>query len=370
MLNTVQPMVVAGPLDWRPLPGQQRRRWPYAVVTFVVVAFLALPVSGLFVTLPYYAIAPGTAYEVNDLITVASDRRFPPKGQVLLTTVALGRVTPLDAVQGWLDPSIDVVHEDVIIPPRTSDQQFQQQNIQAMDTSKQLAVVVALRRLGYDVPAKGQGALVEAVVPGGPADGQLRPGDVITGVAGAGTSFAENVVEAVRGRQPGDTVALDVRGPDGATRTVQIRLGTNPDTGVAMVGVQLATKGLAFDLPFDVRIDSGGIGGPSAGLAFTLGLIDELTAGELTGGTRIGVTGTIGIDGTVGEVGGVAQKTVAVRRSGAAAFLVPPGEYEEALRHADGLRIVKVATLDDAIRALGQLGGDIAAIGPPATAQR
>ena len=123
-----------------------------------------------------------------------------------------------------------------------------------------------------------------------------------------------------------------------------------------------------FDEPIKVSIDSRGIGGPSAGLAFTLAIIDELRPGELTGGQKVAVTGTIDLDGRVGDVGGVVQKTAAVRAAGAKYFLVPPGEYNDAKAHAGKhLKVIKVATLDEALQALGALGGDVKDIGPPPT---
>jgi PDZ domain-containing protein len=134
--------------------------------------------------------------------------------------------------------------------------------------------------------------------------------------------------------------------------------------------VSLITRGRRFDPPpgYDVKIDSAGIGGPSAGLAFTLGTIDALTKGELTGGRDVAVTGTIEISGQVGPVGGVVQKTAAVRRQGAEVFLVPPEEYKEAKAHAGKhLKVVKVATIGEAIAALGQLGGDTSALGSAAS---
>jgi PDZ domain-containing protein len=137
------------------------------------------------------------------------------------------------------------------------------------------------------------------------------------------------------------------------------------------MGVELATKNHRFDMPISVSIDSLGIGGPSAGLAFTLGLIDQLTPGELTGGRKIAVTGTIEIDGTVGPVGGVAQKTAAVLHEKADAFLVPAEEYDAArARGGKHLKVIKVTTLDEALRALGTLGGDVSALGLSGTNAR
>jgi PDZ domain-containing protein len=167
-------------------------------------------------------------------------------------------------------------------------------------------------------------------------------------------------------------VVLSVLSPDApsaAPRRVSVRLASDPEkAGRAILGVaELTSRNQVFSFPLDVRIDSGEIGGPSAGLAFTLGLIDLLTPGELTGGAPVATTGTIDLDGTIGPVGGVVQKTVAVRRAGAKLFLVPSAEYTDARAHAgDGLRVEKVDTLDDALRALATLAGSNAlALEPP-----
>jgi len=169
-------------------------------------------------------------------------------------------------------------------------------------------------------------------------------------------------------------VHLTVQSVAGKERTEAITLAqsppdpTNPGPPHAFLGIATSTKQQP-KLPVNVTIDAGNIGGPSAGLSFTLGVIEDLTAGDLTGGKTVAVTGTINPDGTVGDVGGVAQKTVAVRNSGAVAFLVPPAEYAVAVKHAGShLKIIKVANLEDALNALKGLGGDLSAITTPALA--
>lgn len=360
-VDTIDPMVVPAPEGWDTSPEPSRWRWLRWGAPAVVVVVLLL--GSVQITLPYYALAPGDAREVNDLIRVPKDRAFPPEGKVLLSTVSLSRVSALGALVGWLDDDIDVLPEDLVLGTTPRDR-FRQQNIQEMDTSKQLAVVVALRRLGYAVEERGKGALVVQVEKGAPAHGRLVQGEVITGVDGQPTSLSQQVVDAIRQRSPGDRVRLDVQGVTGRLRVEEVTLGRRPDGGAGYLGVVLNTKEQKFDYPFEVMIDSGTIGGPSAGLAFALGVIDKLTAGELTGGKKVAATGTIEITGRVGDVGGVVQKTAAVRAAGAALFLVPPGEYEEALAHAGPkLQVAKVATLDDALAAMGRLGGDVSALG-------
>ena len=381
-MNTVEPMVQPGPLSWDGLPSRPRRRWLWWAVPLGLIALLLAAAAT--VQLPYYAIAPGSAREVNDLIKPPPDHRYPPRGRVYLTTVSLHRVTPIEALYGWWQDDIDVVPEEQILPPATKPSDLQKVNFQAMDESKQVAAVVAMRRLGYEVAEHGEGAGVLDLVPKSPADGRLQAGEVITGIDGQPVQLSDDVVTVIGRHRPGDVLQLEVDRNNGTPRrTERITLGSAPPdrsvcravTGepapadaVPCLGVHLQTKGLRFDFPFTVNVDSAGIGGPSAGLAFTLGILDSLRPGELTGGHKVAVTGTISLDGSVGPVGGVVQKTAAVRAAGVGLFLVPPEEYAAARAHAGSkLKVVKVATLEDALRALGEQGGDLTALGPAPT---
>ncbi len=359
-VDTIDQMVVPPPPGWDTSETSNWRWLRWGAPAFIVVLLL---LGSMQVSLPYYALAPGDARQVNDLISVPKDRAFPPRGEFLLSTVSLSRVNALQAFFGWLDSDVDVLPEDQILGS-TPRKQFTQQNIQEMDTSKQLAAVVALRRLGYEVAEQGKGARVLQVEKDAPASGRLLQGDVITGIDGRPASLSREVIQAIRLHKAGESVRLDVLGAKGGTRVEEIVLGRRPDGAEGYLGVVLDTKEQKFDYPFDVVIDSGTIGGPSAGLAFTLGVLDTLTAGELTGGKSVAATGTIEIDGNVGDVGGVVQKTAAVRAAGASVFLVPPGEYEDARRHAGSkLKVIKVTSLDEALAALAGLGGDVSALG-------
>ncbi len=368
-VDTAEPIVLPSdaPADASSLP-RRRRRWLWWAVPLGLIG--ALLVGSLWISLPYFAIAPGSAPEVNSLIHVPKDLSYPPTGRVLLTTVSLQRVRPFEALQGWLDADIDVVPEDQILGP-TPRKNFRQQNVEEMDDSILAAEVVALRHLGYQVVERGAGALVSSVASKSPADGRLKPGDVISAINGKPVRLASDLLTALGPHKYGDTVRLEVKTGDEPARTETIKLGgANEDksacaadkalTGRGCLGVGLGTKSHEYDRPIKLTINSAGIGGPSAGLAFALGIIDELRPGELTGGKKVAVTGTIDINGKVGDVGGVVQKTAAVRATGAKVFLVPPGEYAAARAHAGKkLRIVKVATLDEALQALVKLGGTI-----------
>ena len=345
-------------LDEPAPPPRRGRTLPLVVAFFVVAAFLYWATTS---QLPYYQIAPGSAVDTSRLVAVGDEHAHPPDGAILLTTVSLGKVTLLEALQGWLDPATDVVKERVIAPPDVDERELRQLNLDMMEDSKQAAIGVAFEALGVDA-IHGAGAEIVGVEAGTPAaQAALVAGDTIVGIDGQRVDVDFEAVRVLGGHAPADTVTLDVRSAsDASVRAVTVTLVERPDdASKAYLGVSLTTKDLSFDFPFDVDVQSERIGGPSAGLAFTLQIIDLLTEGELTGGAIVATTGTIELDGTVGEVGGVAQKTIAVKRSGATLFLVPSGEAVEARRFAgDDLEVRAVDSLDDALAALADVGGN------------
>lgn len=366
-------MVQDGPPEQSPPPVRRSRLSRRLIALFVVVVVLA---SGYLVaahlTSDLYALAPGSATPVAGAISVKGPAKtYTHAGQIFYVTVSLRTVDPVGYVLDELDHNVQVVHQKALVGTSKPSQLNQVDAVQ-MQTSTQTAVIVALRRLGYTVDLQNLGALVTDVTAKSPADGHLAPGDVITAIDGTPTPTGTVLVTAIHSHQPGDEVKLTVQPESGPTRTETITLGNFPPLPAGQatptygfVGITTSTKQRA-NLPINATIDPGNVGGPSAGLAFTLGLINTLSSGDLTGGKKIAVTGTIGADGAVGPVGGVPQKTVAVRRSGAVAFLVPPDEYKDALSKAGPkLKIIKVSTLDEALNALASLGGDVGAIPPP-----
>jgi len=360
--------------DLPPPPGapEPDAHWSWRrrkLLLSIGVALLVIPIlAGIFIQVPYYIISPGEARGVAELIKVKGDgvKTYPPKGKILFTTVSLaGDVHVFQALHGWLDKEVEVIPEKQITGGQPKGE-VRQQNIQAMVDSKLTATKVALERLGYRVSVNGDGALVTAVNSGDPADGQLQIGDVIKSIDGDTVTLSDQVVSKVRQHKPGDVIKIGFQ-RGGADKTVELTSIASPE-GNARIGVQLQTNNLKFDFPVDVSIETGLVGGPSAGLAFTLALIDDLTEGELTGGQYVAVTGTMDADGNVGQVGGVAQKTVTARRAGAIAFLVPPEEEKDAKKFAGKMEIIPVKTLADALAALHRLGGSEVALpnGAPA----
>ncbi len=343
-------------------PRRRRTRpWLLLVLALIGAALLA----GSVVRVPYYAMAPGSAVDVEPLVSVEGGPSFEPQGSVYLTTVSLRQVTVFGAIRGWLDPDTDVVEEDTIVPPDTDPDELRELNQQLMNSSKDAARGVAFEQLGYDA-ISGTGATVVDVVPRSPSDGALRPDDTIVELAGAPVRIDGDVISLLDQRSPDDLVDLVVE-RDGGRVPVQVRLGSRPDArDQAFLGVGLSTRDLKLDFPYEVDIESERIGGPSAGLAFTLELLDVLTEGELTGGREVAATGTIELDGSVGDVGGVAQKTSAVGAAGIDLFLVPRAELPGARRAAGGdLQVEPVDTLEDALRILARQGGNGLALDRP-----
>ncbi|MFM8863164.1 MAG: PDZ domain-containing protein [Acidimicrobiia bacterium] len=356
-----------------PVASARRARWTWrrrlgvAAITIAVVALVA----SLIVRLPYYVLSPGMSRATEDLITVRGAETFDNDGAVDFLTVSMRQVTPIEVVAAWINGTQQLRSSEEILG-RLSPGENRDLDLRMMATSKDAAQYQALRRLGYDIRRLGTGAVIASVVEGGPADGSLVPGDVVTAVDGRPVELSEELIGAVSASSPGTVLVFDVEPFDesreGArpARRVEVVVGSRPDDPAkGYLGVTTFTRDLSFEFPVEVSIDSGSVGGPSAGLAFTLGILDVLTPGSITGGLSIATTGTMQLDGRVGPVGGVPQKVVAARRQGVQLMLVPASELEEARAHAGGLRIEPVETLDDALAVLATVGGGDAVL-PPA----
>jgi PDZ domain-containing protein len=361
-----RPMVPAAPPD----PALAVRRRTTSTVLLVAAAMLGAAVAAsLWFRLPYYTLGPGSVRPTAPLIEIDGGSAFPPAEGVAFTTVSLdGRLTVWEALAAWLDPDVDVVSEDVVLQGR-SPQESQQVNLQLMDDAKDTATQVALVELGLSSAA---GAEVVDVVADSPAAAVLAAGDVVTAIDGQPVTSSSSLVQAIGARRPGDQVRLALqRRPsgDGTRESAEVNAvlaAADNQPAAPFFGVRVTTW---YDVryPHPIQIDSGDVVGPSAGLAFTLGLVDALTPGELAGAQEVAATGTIRPDGTVGPIGGLEYKVDAVRKAGVHLFLVPasqtPGELAEAERRArDDVEIVPVRTLDEALAALREHGGQEPAV--------
>jgi PDZ domain-containing protein len=349
-----------------PSPLSPRRLWLWWCVGLAGVVVLAI-VAAAVVHVPYYLMSPGSTYPTAEHISVEGAPSFEHDDAIYYTTVSVRRATAIQAFVGWLDPTTSVVPERQILGDRTPDEN-REVNLQQMADAKSVATAVALEELGYEVVPIGTGAVVVGVEDGGAAAGKLERGDVVVAVDGEPVGIYEDLVDELSQRAPGDEVTLTVQPFEGeGSRTEVVALGARPDDPTRpMLGVNLGTRDLSFEFPFEVTIDSGQVGGPSAGLALTLGIIDALSEESITGGLDVATTGTIQLDGTVGPVGGVEQKTVAVRRSGADLFLVPSSELDETRHFAGDLRVEAADSLDEALAVLASMGGAAPTMAPGA----
>jgi Lon-like protease len=310
-----------------------------------VLALIGLVFALNFYRLPVVALSPGPMEDVLVRLKVEGTRVYDSEGKLYLTSVGID-----DNVR-FYEALLDMANRDVQLLPRAQlypDQQdsteIDKENAALMDRSKETATVVALREVGYDI--KPSGVEVTQIVPGAPADGKLQAGDKILAADGHAVASIEEVRKAIGSHRDGEPVAFRVdRGRTRKDVTVQVRESDNqPRVGVLL-------RDLFPELPVKVSIQTqNNIGGPSAGLIFTLSIIDKLTPGDLTAGRRIAGTGEIALDGSVLPVGGVAEKLIAVHRLGVGTFLIPAGNCDSVRGQVpDGLRLVKVSRIKDAL---------------------
>lgn len=335
--------------------GDWSNRGFRASVATVLLAVLII-VVGVMVRPPKVIITPGDATPVAPAISISGAPTYRNAGRVLFLTVYLSnhRPTLFELAAAELDGDAEIVDERKIFGP-TNRKESDRIDQLLMTEAQAAAKTAALRRLGYTVPLTGSGAFVTSVLPTGPSAGKLQPRDVITEVNGNPVNTFDDLGKQFATIPAGATV--DLRITRGTTLT-NVSVTTAADAnGKTIIGITGFTATPRYKYPVDITINPGDVSGPSAGLAFALGIVDDMTPGDLTGGKKIAVTGTIGPDGTVGAVGGVRQKTVTAKNAGAQLLLVPADEVEEAKSAGVEIRVIGVRTLDDALAALTSAGG-------------
>jgi Lon-like protease len=360
------------PLGAQPLGTDDRRRrstrpglLPGVLLTATFVA-IAVAAALTFVGLPYVVMSPGPATNIlgmvdgKPLLSIEGATTYPTSGSLDFTTVSVDggpgvRVTVYDLAQAWLSGSEEVLPEDQIFPPQQTEKDAKAEGAAEMAGSQSVATATALRAIGRTVPEM----VVIADVPAdSPSKGVFQTDDVLVSIDGDPVTSSDAVRAAVQRHRPGDSFPVVVR-RNGTERTVTARTGEVDGRTVMGVGLRLD-----YDLPVDVTLRTGNVGGPSAGLMFSLAIYDALTPGELTGGKRIAGTGTLDDAGTVGPIGGIRQKLVGARRAGADFFLAPAENCSEVVGHVpSGLRVVKVGSFDEGVAAVRDIGtGDTASL--------
>ncbi|HUR15214.1 MAG TPA: PDZ domain-containing protein [Mycobacteriales bacterium] len=327
--------------------------------TTLLAAVLAavLAIGGAFLSVPYVTLSPGPAFNTlgtvgaAEVLTITGGKTYPTDGALDATTVSVtDHVTLFEAIRGWFSSSDAVVPRELVYPPDQDRQQTDERNAQDMRQSQDDATIAAMKVLGIVGTIE---VSVGVITKGGPAQGRLQVGDVLTTVDGKAVADIEGLRRLISARRPGQPVVIGYR-RSGKAATARLTTVATPDAERrAVIGIQASTTS---QFPVEVEIRLKDVGGPSAGLMFALGIIDKLQPGSLTGGRVIAGTGEITQDGKVGAIGGIAQKMRGATRVDADAFLVPAGNCPEAKRYRpDGLQLVKVATLADALAALKTL---------------
>ncbi len=320
-----------------------------------LIPVLVLGVVGSAVTVPFVALGPGPTFntlgdvEGKQVVDVRGATVDPTAGNLNMTTVSVrDGLNIFEAFVLWADGRYGLVPRSEVYPPGVPRDQIDKSNEQDFKDSEDNAELAALHYLKYPTTVR-----LRTVAEDGPANGVLRKGDVLVSVGGKPVATATDVVDAVKATKPDTVVPMVIR-RDGVEQTVEVKVGARPDDnskGYLGVTPEEVPQG-----PLDVTFNLADIGGPSAGLMFSLALIDKLSPGQLNGGKFIAGTGTIDPTGKVGPIGGIQYKMIAAREAGAETFLVPADNCNEARqRIPDGLKLVKVETLTGAVQSLGDL---------------
>ena len=322
---------------------------------------MALGLLGGLATVPYVALLPGPTFDTlgevegKTVVDIEGTRTYPTGGHLNMTTISVvDGVTLYEAMGLWVSGRSALVPRDEIFPPELTEQQVEQQNEQLFQDSESMAETAALGYLGYPSVVVADQVLSE-----GAANGKLAAGDRLIAVDGQQIRNTQQLMELLATTRPGETVQVGVQRGDGPAQEVPIELGPaqDPDPeqppGRGYLGITVADRP---DVDFEITISLADVGGPSAGLMFALSIVDKLTPGPLAGDTFVAGTGAIKPAGEVDPIGGIRFKMLRAREEGASVFLVPAGNCEEAVARApEGLQLVRVGTLSDAVHALDAL---------------
>jgi PDZ domain-containing protein len=333
------------------------QRW----IAFAVAAPLTflLLVLAAFAPLPYSVYSPGPTFDIlakdgneAEIVQVAGHKVYRDDGQIRFTTVQTSprgkKKSLFEALGAWLDPDEAVIPYDIAHPPNQTAEDEERDGAVSMITSQDIAVATALRELDYEVPSVVQ---VAFVADDGAAFGKLQVRDKLIEADGKPVRGSQDVVDAVEKHGQGDPVSLLIE-RNHKRMTIEIEPVETTVEGVKAprIGISL---GIGYDFPFDVSVKvDPSIGGPSAGLMFSLAIYDTLTPGSLTDGETVAGTGELFDDGTVGPIGGIAQKIAGAEDAGAELFFVPEANCDDVDGLDPDLTLVKAGTMHESLEAL------------------
>jgi len=330
----------------------------------MMVALVPIVIFGVLlaaVPVPYVALGPGPTFDTlgevdgKPVVAIEGTPVQPTSGHLNMTTVSQrDGLTLGQALAFWGSGEDQLIPRDLVFPPEKSRDDIQKSQNADFQRSEDNAEYAALNYLKFP-----KSVTVQKVTDPGPSLGKLQPGDTLDAVNGTKTPTIEAFTALLKATKPGQEIVIDYRRQNSAPGTARITLGKNDDRDYGYLGVAVQDAPWA---PFSVDFNLANIGGPSAGLMFSLAVVDKLTTGDLNGSKFIAGTGTIGPDGTVGPIGGISHKMSSAQEAGATVFLVPADNCDEA-RTATGnsMELIKAETLTQTIDALHTL----TAGGPP-----
>jgi PDZ domain-containing protein len=325
-----------------------KRRWPG--IALALGAALLLVATALYVApSDDYIILPENARPLEPLVEVKGEQPPMDRGGIYYVAVDIRPASRLEQLFPGIHDGASLVPKRVLNPEGVDEKARRRVELNEMSRSQRYAAAVALKEAGLPVRITPVGARVRQTLRGYPAAKKLVARDLIVAIDGKKVTVPDDLPRIASQHQPGETVVLRVR-RGGQLRTVAIKTVPNPvNPRLPFIGIELAEPKIT--LPVPVRFDLGQVGGPSAGLAFALDLMEELGR-DVDHGQKIAATGEIHLDGSVHGVGGLKQKTIGARRAGMDLFLVPGENAAEARQYADGLRVVPVDSFQQALREL------------------
>jgi Lon-like protease len=321
----------------------------------LIVALVPIVVFGVLlavVTVPYVSLGPGPTFDTlgevdgKQVVDIKGTQTHPTSGHLDMTTVSQRDDLSLaEALTLWLSGQEQLMPRDLVYPPGQSREEIDKANDADFRESEHSAEYAALGYLKYP-----QAVTVAAVNDPGPSVGKLQAGDSVQAVNGTPVATVEQFTSYLKNTKPGQPVTVDFRRKNEPPGVAKITLGSNKDRKYGFAGLSVMNAPWA---PFVVDFNLANVGGPSAGLMFSLAVVDKLTTGSLAGSKFVAGTGTIKPDGTVGRIGGIVHKMTAARDAGATVFLVPAENcYEATSDKLPGLQLVKVDNLGGAVNAL------------------
>ncbi len=325
------------------------KKWLQKPSVKIILGLVLVAAFLWFVPSNHLLTVPGNAVDVEPMI---AGEVTEGTGEVMLTTVITQEANLALWLYGMINPRARLRPREVFLRPGETFEDYLDRSQETMRQSQETAKYVALQHSGYEVDLRGEGVEVVSIREDSPAVDLLEAGDVIIAAGGESINITEELQDIVGQYKPDDELEISVvRDDERLQKTVSL-MEDPGEEGRALIGVGILTRNLSFDFPIELDIDAGAIGGPSAGLAFVLEIVDRLNPQLEMGRARVAATGTVNVRGEVGPVGGVTMKTWAAEEAGAEAFIVPWDNREEARAAYADLEIVPVRTVQEAIEYL------------------